>query len=404
MATPRVVPVTFTSDPNASDVVAFLDQLAGSAYWSDVTAPYGIGALRAAPAMRLAEAPPAGDSSQEVEDWLRSKLMSDHRFPQPTDETIYALFLPGAPVAGFAGYHLDFALPNGSIVTYLVVRNDGPIDSVTTTTSHELAEAATDPRPSHGPAWSDLDVDHRGWELLARTGSEFVGTSGGEIGDVCPFLIQPMWQSPLSSAPPRSMLPAWSMPSAFVPGIDYEVQRMWSNRAAADKHDPCIPSAMSPYFNSAVVLPDTVKATDSAGNKFTTRGVHIPVGQTRTLEVDLFSDEPTAPWAVAVEDQTSYQTIICEGTGPAAPVGAGSPIGAAARPMDAAPPDPSMFPACSSVDPTIDRSLDKNTGKDGDRLHVTLTQRASITGGTRILVITNTLGDARTVWPLVVVE
>jgi hypothetical protein len=403
MSSPRVVPVTFMADATAADAVTFIEQLAGSPYWSAVTAEYGVGPLVAAPALQLEETPPAVESQQVVEDWLRSKLMSASGFPQPTDETIYAVFNPNGPIEAPLGFHGAFALPNGSIVSYAVLRTNAPIDTITSNASHELAEAATDPRPSTRPAWSDLDVDHRGWELLGNAGSGFAGRSGGEIGDVCPVLIQP-WRYPVNMPPP-SLLPPWSVPRVSVTGIDHEVQRVWSNRAALEKHDPCVPFGLSPYFNAAAVPPDVVTATDFAGNHFTTRGVHLPVGQTRTIELDLYSDIPTEPWSLAVQDETSYD-LTCQVSIPALPPP--FPLDAMA-PDNMLPPPPSV-PASSSVsppqcsDPTVAISLDKDAGKDGDKIQLTLTQRASALNGTHFLVIANTLGEAQTVWPLIVQE
>jgi hypothetical protein len=401
VSSPRVVPVTFTSDASAAAVATFIEQLAGSPYWSVATAEYGVGPLVAAPPVQLDETPPAVESQQVVEEWLRSKLKSASGFPQPTDETIYAVFNPNGPIEGPRGFHGDFALPSGSIVSYAVVRTDVPIDTITSNASHELAEAATDPRASTDAAWSDLDVDHRGWELLANAGSGFAGRSGGEIGDVCQVLIQP-WR-PALTVPPFPA-PPWSAPRVSVAGIDHEVQRVWSNRAALEKHDPCVPFGMSPYFNAAVVPPDVVTATDFAGNQFTTRGVHLPVGHTRTIELDLYSDVPTEPWSLAVLDQTSYE-VTCQVSLPALPTP--FPLDAMA-PNNVLPPPSVLTPPSASpsqcTDPTVASSLDRDAGKDGDKIQLTLTQRASAPNGTHFLIITNTLGDAETVWPLIVQE
>jgi hypothetical protein len=50
--------------------------------------------------VQLDETPPAAESQQVVEDWLRSKLTSASGFPQPTDETIFeGTALPGCAQA-----------------------------------------------------------------------------------------------------------------------------------------------------------------------------------------------------------------------------------------------------------------------------------------------------------------
>src|SRR5206468_11189841 len=81
----------------------------------------------------------------------------------------------------------------------------------------------------------------------------------------------------------------------------YTVQRFWSNASAAAGHDPCVPSLPGEvYFQSAPVLPDMVSLT---GLPVPLKGVQIPVGQSKVISVDLFSDAPTSgPWTVQALD------------------------------------------------------------------------------------------------------
>jgi hypothetical protein len=56
------------------------------------------------------------------------------------------------------------------------------------------------------------------------------------------------------------------------------------------------------YFNAAPVLNDTVTYNDS-GTQTRGAGVSIPVGQSRTIELDLYSTAATGPWQLsAFED------------------------------------------------------------------------------------------------------
>jgi hypothetical protein len=69
--------------------------------------------------------------------------------------------------------------------------------------------------------------------------------------------------------------------------------RAWSNRAAAAGNaDPCQPSALpaQPYVGAAPILPDDVTYNGQSG-----KGVIVPLGASRTIEVDCFSFQPTAP-------------------------------------------------------------------------------------------------------------
>jgi len=86
--------------------------------------------------------------------------------------------------------------------------------------------------------------------------------------------------------------------------MNYLVQRSWSNIAAAAGKDPCVLELTPPvvYFNSVPVVSDTVTA-DWYFGPVETKGVKIPLGQTKTIDVQLFSTAPTAgPWKVAVYD------------------------------------------------------------------------------------------------------
>jgi hypothetical protein len=125
------------------------------------------------------------------------------------------------------------------------------------------------------PAFQTTDDDHLGWMFI----------TGGEIGDMC-ALVGDAFVTP--------------------PDFAYTVQRIWSNAAAKAGHDPCIMQPKGePYFNAAPVLTDTI-GFEYGGQKGTTRGVLIPIGQSRTIEVDLYSDGKTsAAFSVRALEPTS---------------------------------------------------------------------------------------------------
>jgi hypothetical protein len=392
LRTPAVVPIVFRDDPAAHDMTQFVEQLARSGYWQFATAEYGVGNLTAKPAIVIDEAPPDLASHKDAEGWIRAHLATPSVLPPPADGTLFALFLP-SPRLGAMGFHDDFALSDGTPVTYAVVRTDLVTDDSTSTASHELAEAATDPRPSSAPAFKDIDALHAGWKLLGTL--EYLEEGGGEIGDLCQVLPD------LSPTPTSSIL---------YPGIDHRVQRVWSNRAAEAFHDPCVPAGLSPYFNAVPRIGELVGATDGNGNRIVTLGLHMAVGESRTVDVDLLSDSPTGPWNVSVADRTlDYPPMTCaviSGAGlltpdPGPAPGSGSDASAGQTPP---PPPPSTNPGCSWVDPRALMAFGKASGKSGDRLKLTITLQASSTSGTHLLLLSSVMGDVETVWPLVVVE
>lgn len=99
------------------------------------------------------------------------------------------------------------------------------------------------------------------------------------------------------------------------------------------------------WLNDDVVIGDPL-----GGWTGKTKGVHIPVGQTKTIEVDLFSDAPTPPWNVRVYDLAYIQG------------------GAEA----------------------LDMSLDTDHGQNGDKLALTITPLlAGAEGGSRFLLVSD---------------
>jgi hypothetical protein len=132
-----------------------------------------------------------------IQNELQSAIASNSAFPQPGANTLYFVFMPegvkvvqggSASCQAFCGYHSDI---NGQIF-YAVMPYPGcvgctgglpPFDALTSTSSHELCEAITDPIPGQG--WYD--------------------DSNGEIGDICAWKTKKVGQ--------------------------YTVQLEWSNKA-----------------------------------------------------------------------------------------------------------------------------------------------------------------------------
>jgi hypothetical protein len=135
---------------------------------------------------------------------------------------------------------------------------------------------------------------------------------------------------------------------------------MWSNKAAAASHDPCVPHGASPYFNAAAVLPDVVAVNDPSEPTFTTDGIKIPVGGSATIALQLYSDGPTSgPMHVQALDVASQF------------------YGEAAE---------------------LSLSLDKTTGVNGDTIQLTIKVLKAGTGGVEPFWIQTQVGQVQTVW------
>jgi hypothetical protein len=278
LSQPRLTSITFAGDPYAADLDTLLVDFTTSNYWSTTTAEYGIGAPTVTPPMHLQETAPNMIDDAYIQNWLEMNLNQSHPdFPQPDENAIYVLFYPAGTTVtlnsliscqGFAAYH-GWTEVDGTPTAYAVVPRctglNGLSDLATATssTSHELVEAATDPSPHQQPCY--VSTDSPSWDLIG----------GGEVADLCTFQV----------------------PSAIqLDQTPYFAQRIWSNAAAAASHDPCVPAQAGAYFNSA---PRITQSTDYYGSPMPAVLMHQ--GDEATVELDLFSDRPTPGWHLSAE-------------------------------------------------------------------------------------------------------
>jgi hypothetical protein len=303
LATPRIVPVFFPGETQAAMLTGAIGKYVASAEWRDATGPYGVGATVAADPVASADALPDG-ATVDVGVWLASHLDGSDPAWGPTDRatlasSIYVLY-PAAGTTVFApgrdpsdpaaatlcgtrpwdlpGWHSQTTPAPGPApaIAFALVGACAPAgvslaDAMTSTTTHELAEAATDPLLITSSAYSSLDEAHAFWSEL---------TGGSEIGDLCEQKL---------------VTPA---------DVGYAVQRIWSNAAASAGHDPCVPAVAPAYFDVAADAPDSL--FDPYANA-EVRGVAIPQGQSRTIDVHLLSDGPTDAWTVSAVDPNQAQ-------------------------------------------------------------------------------------------------
>jgi hypothetical protein len=295
LATPKVQPIAYMNDPNGADLDKFLQELTKTSYWSDTTSEYGVGPLMVLPTIVLMSAAPASPTRADVEQLLTTNLTgATPAWGMPDGSTIYLfLFPPGTIVndsglccTDFDGFHAEGSLTNTTSVPYAITcacpgfdgSNVDALQQRTVVVSHELVEAATDPFVDSNPAYAQTDDPDFVWTLV----------TAGEVADMC----------------------ALNSDSYLIPtGATYMIQRSWSNAAAKKLANPCVPLAANAptYFNSFPALPDTI--TFQAGNGTAkTHGVKIPVGQTRTIDVNLWSTGPKKLWHVTAMDYENYVT------------------------------------------------------------------------------------------------
>ena len=344
LKTPKVVPVYFNNDDTnfTGTVTAFLNKIPTSTYWGPGEQEYGVGAISIASPVQLAEDAPATTTDADIQTWLAGEL-SSQKLPAPDANTVYVLYYPSATTSislgqgggtscqSFGGYHSNIVVQPSTPVAYAVIPrcpNFGGLnglDAVSATSSHEIIEAATDPFPQTVAAFGQLDDNHLVWEFVL---------GGGEIGDMCA-------QSPTAFYTPAD--------------IGSVVQRVWSNAKAKAGHDPCQPDDGSPYFNSMPVLPEKV----TIGGQLTTEGVTIPVGQSKTIDVDLFSDAKTSgDWTVSAIDSATLQ----------------------------------------GQSPELGFAWDRTSGRNGEKLHLTITVKKASQYGAEAFLLQSKMGLTTNFW------
>ncbi len=344
LATPKVVPVYFANDDTTftGNVTTFLGKLASSTFWGP-TPPalteYGVGALSVAAPVQLTEnAPTPTIDDAAIQTWLAANIGAT--LPAADVNTIYTIFYPtGSTITlqgqsscqSFGGYHNNIKVGTQNIA-YAVIPRCGKfgslqgLDAVSAATSHELEEAATDPYPATNGAFAQVDDNHIIWMFTL---------GGGEVGDMCA-------QSPDAYYAPTD--------------IGNVVQRSWSNKSAKAGHNPCLPTDGLPYFNSMPVLTQTLSL---AGGQLVSKGVSIPVGQSQTIEVDLFSDAATSgPWTVSAVDTATLQ----------------------------------------QQSPELKFDWDRTSGQNGEKLHLTITVLKASQYMAEGFILTSRLGARENLW------
>jgi len=112
------------------------------------------------------------------------------------------------------------------------------------------------------------------------------------------------------------------------------------------------------YFNAAPRLDDDLEF-HSGGQTLSARGVRVPAGSSRTIEVDLFSEGDTGgAWEVSVKDLGS--------------VGGGKP--------------------------NVVYALDRGYGANGDKLNLTISVGSKKAGQSSAFLLISRLGQRQHMW------
>ena len=352
---PRFVPVYFSNNDMQlmAQVTDFLNRVGATNFWKATTSEYGVGPATATAPVFLAEQATGTIPDSMIQTWLLGKLNgNDPAWPAPDANTIYSLHYPAAVTItipaqgggvskscnGFGAYHGNVTLDVNHKrlpVAYAVI----PLCKSQGMTG---VDAITAPE-SHELVEAATDPYPNGRTAYAETDEAHLywalTIGGGEVSDMC--------EANGSSYTKFQELP-------------YAVQRSWSNAAILAGHDPCVPAPSSPpYFTAVPRLEDPIPW--GAGlQQIDMMGVVVPVGESRMIELDLISDGDTGgPWTVSVRNQRT---------------GGGAQTG------------PLSF------------TLDRDSGRNGEKIHLTITSVQATSTSIAPFVITSQLGNTRHTW------
>ncbi len=332
LTAPNVIPIFFMNDSEQTEFEDFLNQLAQSSFWGQATSEYGAGPLTIGSSIVVTDTPPATIDVVGIETWLEGHLDSDAGWPAATQNDIFTVFYPssttitdpnlGTSCTDFNSSHTE-GIVDTSLVYVVMPRcpsagNLTGFDALSAGLSHELIEAATDPLIQSKPAWVYTDNDDLIWSFIP----------GAEIADMC--ALEPQSFQRLVGS--------------------YIVSRPWSNASALAGHDPCVPVLSQPYFNAAPVFTENVNIAFDV-HYVVTKGVQIALNQSKTVDVELFSDAPMSDWSVQAIDTTQP--------------------------------------------PGLTFAWDAQTGNNGDTLHLTITRTAPTSSE---FVIESTSGMTTNLW------
>ncbi len=344
---PKVVTVTFDNDTSRDFLEGFGDSITGTAWWDAVSAGYcddrakcvghgaGAGHVRtASPGSSLADI--AGNYAESaVKQYIAQQIQSG-TFPVPDANTIYMLYTPDSlqvtldgkrQCVDFGAFHNSMTLtaPGGTApvtFTYAIMPRCSNADRmVTFTASHELVEAATD------PIFDDVAKVQPGW-TSTKDAWDFL--SGGEVADRC-FDFDRKGRDVYHQGP-------------------YTVTRSFSNLAASQSHDPCVPAPSPdklPYFNVAPEYRDMLL---------------LKVGEPVQVSLVAFTDAPLPAFNVDVLEQSGQLGMV----------------------------------------DVLSLSLDRTTAQNGQELTLTITLNSSPGAGYAPFQITSTLGPFEHHWQFIV--
>ncbi|MCC6766033.1 MAG: hypothetical protein IT293_15355 [Deltaproteobacteria bacterium] len=334
LAHPRIVTVTFAADDGAlvSRLARFGDVITRTDWWRAVTEGLCaandacVGPGRQGRHVVLTDALPGELHATALATLLEQSIAAGALGALDAD-TLVLVYLPAGVALrdalvprycgdGPRGFHRALRLP-GRTLPYAVVPRCGDFADLTATASHEILEAATNPDPSR-----------RGFAFDGGSTTADFTAAGVEAVDPCGLLTRGGHRTTADG---------------------FVVQRAWSNRAAAQGIDPCVPASTERPFRALVPAQPTMR-------------LRRP-GARATVVVTAAASHPTTPWEVTAIDLSGEQR--------------------GARYLDV--------------------SRDRTRAAAADVLTLTVVARAVPPGERAVVGLVSRAGPSQSLWPLAVV-
>ncbi|MEO7112784.1 MAG: hypothetical protein ABI183_20230 [Polyangiaceae bacterium] len=302
ITSPNVVAIFDPNEPNKAAILAFLNSLEGSSFWTGVTSEYGIGPIVSVTGVDLPTAMAPSVTSTDLVNLVASEIqlldyadagpVADNDAGDagvPRTDTIFMIFTPptttisNEPCTSVLGYHNSLRVEGNVHVPFGVTQGACTNTEVAPTqlgveievVTHELVEAATDPFPFYEPAYYRVDDDHLAWAVEQNS------IEATELNDLC--------NEPVSIS---------------LGATSYKLANVWSNREAQAGKFPCVPSSFGnvPMLTAAAMLPDEVPFNST----LKTKGITLDVGKSATIDVHISSSAPMPnPFTISAVDVAS---------------------------------------------------------------------------------------------------
>jgi hypothetical protein len=266
----RVVTVMAVDEPYAAQLTAFGDALVQSTWLASWAPEYGVATTATHVVVTGPHVAPGTSFTQDMMNtYILNAVQAASPSPTADGKTVYVLYLPPGTVLDNNGtpdttcalrpYHTGYGATGDGMA--VLDRCPSPYSSqlemFEVVAAHEIAEAATDPSYPSDPAWvmSDFGIVQYQGDIW----NEEEMADVAENGDLC--LLTRVQEG----------------------GVEY--QRIFSNVAAQQGGDPCVPALPIPFYN---VSPDPA----------TNGWIAVTNGQTLDVPLSSWSTAPTDDWIV----------------------------------------------------------------------------------------------------------